>query len=133
MKKTAIAVMAAFLLGAAALPSAAAANRRDFKIIQAAVKKSPNPEYVEGREVRWFKVLITDSRSSEAKIKLTLPVALIELLLSSDATRHVKFDDGKRGPCEVDLKALWAELKKAGPMALVEIEDDGAVVKVWLE
>jgi hypothetical protein len=132
MKKTAIAILALFLLGAAA-PPAAAADHRDFKVIQAAVKKSPNPEYVEGREVRWFKVLITDSRSSDAKIKLTLPVALIELILSSDATRHVRFDDGKRGPCEVDLKALWTELKKAGPMALVEIEDDGAVVKVWLE
>lgn len=132
MKKTAIAILALFLLGTVALP-AAAANRRDFKIIQAAVKKSPNPKYVEGREVRWFKVLITDSRSNDAKIKLTLPVALIELILSCDATRHVKFDDGKRGPCEVDLKALWRELKKAGPMALVEIEDDGAVVKVWLE
>jgi len=132
MKKTAIAILALFLLGAVALP-AAAGSRRDFKVIQAAVKKSPNPEYVEGREVRWFKVLIADSRSSDAKIKLTLPVALIELILSCDATRHVKFDDGKRGSCEVDLKALWAELKKAGPMALVEIEDDGAVVKVWLE
>ena len=110
-----------------------AANRNDFKVIQSAVKKSPNPEYVEGREVRWFKVLITDSKSSEAKVKLTLPVALIELILSCDDTRHVKINDGKYGRCEVDLKALWTELKKAGPMSIIEIEDDGAVVKVWLE
>ncbi len=132
MRKTTIAILALFLFGALAAP-AGAANRNDFKIIQAAVKKSPNPEYVEGREVRWFKVLIQDSKSGHAALKLTLPVALIELVLSCDDTRHVKFDDGKRGQCEVDLRALWTELKKAGPMAIVEIEDEGAVVKVWLE
>lgn len=132
MRKTTIIILALFVIGALAAP-AAAANRNDFKIIQAAVKKSPNPEYVAGREVRWFKVLIRDSKSGQAALKLTLPVALIELVLSCEDTRHVKFDDGKRGQCEVDLKALWTELKKAGPMALVEIEDEGAIVKVWLE
>ncbi|MGZ5496866.1 MAG: hypothetical protein ACXWFO_08945 [Candidatus Aminicenantales bacterium] len=132
MKKTTIVILALFAIIALAAP-AVAANRNDFKVIQSAVKKSPNPEYVEGREVRWFKVLITDSKSSEAKVKLTLPVALIELILSCDDTRHVKINDDKHGRCEVDLKALWTELKKAGPMSIIEIEDEGAVVKVWLE
>src|SRR5674476_867951 len=112
MKKTIIVILALFAIIALAAP-AVAANRNDFKVIQSAVKKSPNPEYVEGREVRWFKVLITDSKSSEAKVKLTLPVALIELILSCDDTRHVKINDDKYGRCEVDLKALWTELKKA--------------------
>jgi len=132
MKKTTLILLIVFSLGALAAP-ALAANRNDLKVIQNAVKKRPNPDYVEGREVRWFKVLITDSQSSQAKVKLTLPVALIELILSCDDTRHVKFSDDKHGRCEVDLRALWLELKKAGPMALIEIEDDGAVVKVWLE
>lgn len=132
MKKTTIVILALFAIIALAAP-AVAANRNDFKVIQSAVKKSPNPEYVEGREVRWFKVLITDSKSSEAKVKLTLPVALIELILSCDDVRHVKINDDKYGRCEVDLKALWTELKKAGPMSIIEIEDEGAVVKVWLE
>ena len=96
MRKTTIVILALFVIGALAAP-AVAANRNDFKIIQAAVKKSPNPEYVEGREVRWFKVLIQDSKSGHAALKLTLPVALIELILSCDDTRHVKFDDGKHG------------------------------------
>lgn len=132
MRKTTLIILALFVIGALAAPTAAA-NRNDFKIIQAAVKKSPNPQYVEGREIRWFKVLIQDSRSGHAALRLTLPVALIELILSCDDTRHVKFDDDRHGNCEVDLKALWAELKKAGPMAIVQIEDDGAIVKVWLE
>jgi hypothetical protein len=123
----AIAVLAVLAIGASAAP-VIAAHEDDFKAIQKAVKQ--NPAYEEGKEVHWFKVLITDSKSNESKVKITLPIALIELILSCDDTRHVKVDGGK---CEVDLKALWAELKKAGPMALIEIEDDGAVIKVWLE
>ncbi len=42
----------------------------------------------------------------------------------------MKVDDGE---CDIDLKALFAELKKVGPMALIEIEDEGALIKVWLE
>jgi hypothetical protein len=127
MKKTIIAIIAVLAITFLAAP-VVAANDNDFKAIQKAVKQ--NPAYEEGKEVHWFKVLITDRKSREAKLKVTLPIALIELILSCDETRHVKIDDGK---CDVDLKALWAELKKAGPMALIELEDDGAVIKVWLE
>jgi hypothetical protein len=127
MKKAisaAIAVLAVTFLAAPVV----AAGQNDFQTFQKAVKQ--NPAYEEGREVHWFKVLITDGKSRDAKVKMTLPIALIELILSCDDTRHVKIDEGRR---EVDLKALWAALKKAGPMALIEIEGDGAVIKVWLE
>jgi hypothetical protein len=127
MKKAisaAIAVLAVTFLAAPVV----AAGQNDFQTFQKAVKQ--NPAYEEGREVHWFKVLITDGKSSDAKVKMTLPIALIELILSCDDTRHVKIDEGRR---EVDLKALWAALKEAGPMALIEIEGDGAVIKVWLE
>ena len=127
MKRTTIVILALFCLGALAAP-AVAANRQDFKVIQNAVKQAPAAE--SGREVKWFKVLITDSRSSEAKVKITLPVALIEAVLACTDGKHFKVDDGE---CDIDLKAVWSALKKAGPMALVEIEDDGAIIKVWLE
>jgi sugar phosphate isomerase/epimerase len=127
MKRTTLIILALFVLGALAAP-AIAANRQDFKVIQNAVKQAPAAE--SGREVKWFKVLITDSRSSEAKVKITLPVALIEAVLACTDGKHFKVDDGE---CDIDLKAVWSALKKAGPLALVEIEDDGAVIKVWLE
>ena len=127
MKKTTLVILALFCCGAFAAP-ALAANRHDFKVIQNAVKQAPAAET--GREVRWFKVLITDSKSGEGKVKLTLPVALIEAVLACTDGKHFKVDDGE---CDIDLKAVWAALKQAGPMALVEIEDDGAIIKVWLE
>ena len=42
----------------------------------------------------------------------------------------MKLNEGKSN---IDLKALFAELKKVGPMALIEIMDEGALIKVWLE
>ena len=126
MKRTAIVIMALLALGLAA--PAVSAHGDDFQSFQKAVKR--NPAYEKGREVRWFKVEIMERHSREGKLKITLPVALIELVLSCGETRHVRFNDGD---CEVDLKALWKELKKAGPMALIELRDDDALIRVWLE
>jgi hypothetical protein len=127
MKRTTIVILALFALGAIAAP-ALAANSKDFKVIQNAVKRAPAAE--KGQEVAWLKVLIQDTRSSEARVKLTLPIALIEALLACTDGKHFKVDDGD---CDIDLKAVWTALKKAGPLALVEINDDGAIIKVWLE
>jgi hypothetical protein len=127
MKKTTLVILTVLGIGLVAAP-AIAANRDDFKVIQKAVKQ--NPAYEEGKEVKWFKVLITDGKTNEAKVKVTLPIALVEVLINCTDSRHFKIDDGD---CDIDLKAVWAALKQAGPMALIEIQEDGAVIKVWLE
>ena len=128
MKKTALIILGIFCLGILSVPAVAAAKHNDFKAIQKAVKK--NPAYEEGREAKWLKILITDSRDKEERVSLTLPLALIEVLLNCTDSRHFKVDDGD---CEIDLKALFADLKKAGPASLIEIRDDGALIKIWLE
>jgi hypothetical protein len=127
-RTTGFVILAVFGFGLAAAPAFVAANDTDFRIIQRAAHKG-QPPAARG-EARWFKVLIQDSRSSEARVKITLPIALIEALLACADGRHFKVDEGD---CEIDLKAVWTALKKSGPLALVEIEDDGAVIKVWLE
>ncbi len=127
MKKTTLIILAVLGIGLVVAP-AIAANHDDFKVIQKAVKQ--NPAYEEGKEVKWFKVLITDGKTNEAKVKVTLPIALVEVLINCTDSRHFKIDDGN---CDIDLKAVWAALKQAGPMALIEIQEDGAIIKVWLE
>jgi flavin-binding protein dodecin len=128
MKNATLALVALLALAALALP-AAAASRNDFKVIQNAVKREPAA--ASHRELQWFKVVIEDGRSHRAGLKITLPVGLIEALLSTADGRHFKVDDDR---CEIDLKAVWRALKKAGPTALVEIRgDDGGVIKIWLE
>ncbi len=129
MNRPAIAVLALIALAAAAVPPAALANGNDFKVIQNAVKNSPSAE--RGHEPLWFKVLIQDGRTGQGSLKITLPVALVELVLDSAEGRHFKVDECH---AEIDVKAVWTALKKAGPRALVEIRgDDGAVLKIWLE
>jgi hypothetical protein len=128
VKKTALIILSVFCLGILADPAVAAAKHNDFKAIQKAVKK--NPAYEEGREATWLKILITDSRDKEERVSLTLPLALIEVLLNCTDSRHFKVEDGG---CEIDLKAVFADLKKAGPASLIEIREDGALIKIWLE
>jgi hypothetical protein len=127
MKKISLVILGVFCLGILAAP-AAAANHNDFKAIQKAVKK--NPAYQEGREAKWLKILITDSRDKEERVSVTLPLALIEVLLNCSKKGPLTIEEGN---CEIDLKALFADLKKAGPAALIEIRDDGTLIKIWLE
>jgi hypothetical protein len=128
MKKLALVILAAVCLGVLAAPVLAAAEHNDFKIIQKAVKK--NPAYEPGRDVRYLKILITDLRHREERISVTLPLSLIELILGCTDSRHFRVDDGD---CEIDLKALYRDLKKAGPSCLIELRGEDGLLKIWLE
>ena len=128
MKKTAVAILAVIALTFLAAPVLRAERATDFQAIQKAVKQ--NPAYEEGKEVKWFKVLITDTKTGKDKVRITLPLSIIELLVNCSDDKPMKLNEGKSN---IDLKALFAELKKAGPMALIEVMDEGALIKVWLE
>jgi len=127
MKKISLVILGVFCLGILTAP-AAAANHDDFKAIQKAVKK--NPTYEPGREAKWLKILITDKRDKGERVNITLPLSLVELILGCTDSRHFKVDDGD---CEIDLKAIFKDLKKAGPAALIEIRDEDGLIKIWLE
>jgi hypothetical protein len=128
MKRTTIAVLAVLAVALVGAPFARAGRTDDFQAIQKAVKQ--NPAYEPGKEAQWFKVLITDTKTGKDKVRITLPLSLIELLVSCSDDKPMKLNEGKY---DVDLKTLFAELKKVGPMALIEIMDEGALIKVWLE
>jgi hypothetical protein len=128
MKKLALVILAAMCLGILAAPILAAEDHNDFKVIQRAVKR--NPAYEPGRDVRYLKILITDLRHREERISIALPLSLIELILGCTDSRHFKVDGGD---CEIDLKALYADLKKAGPSCLIELRGEDGLLKVWLE
>lgn len=131
MKRTALIVLAAFALGALAVP-AAAAHSKEFKVIQNAVKQVPAAENERGRrhEARCLRVSIKDDEGEGLEISLSLPIPLIEIVLANSDSPHFKIDD-EHG--EIDLKACWKALKKAGPRAMVEIRGDGALFRLWLE
>jgi hypothetical protein len=131
MKRTALVILAVFTLGALAVP-AAASHTKEFKVIQNAVKRDRTADApkTRGRDIRWLKVLIRDGDGEGAEIRLSLPIPLIKIVLDGCDARRFKVDDDH---CEIDLRAVWKALKKAGPRALVEIRDGGSLFKIWFE
>ncbi len=127
MKKVVILVLIVLILCLALSCFLLADSKADLQAIKKAVKENPN--YEEGKEVRWFKVLVTDTRTSKDKVRITLPVAFIEVLVKCSHEKHLKIDDD----CDVDFKELFKELKKLGPMVLIEVYDEDEIIKVWFE
>lgn len=128
MRKTAVCVLMIFVLGLATAGPLAAKKNPDLQAIKKAVKE--NPQYKADQEVKWFKVLVHDNRTNKDKVRITLPIALVEVFMKCAENKHLKVncDD-----YDLDLKELFQELKKLGPMALIEIYEDEETVKIWLE
>ena len=128
MKKVAIIVLIVFVFTFLLVNLATAKNNDDLQAIKKAVKK--NPEYEAGKEVKWFKVLVTDNKTKKDKVKITLPISLIEFFINCAHDKHLKVN---RDDCDIDLKELFKELKKLGPTVFIEVVEDDETVKVWFE
>ena len=128
MRKVAIIVLIVFVFTFLLVSLTIAKNEDDLQAIKKAVKK--NPEYEAGKEVKWFKILITDNRTKKDKVKITLPISLIEYFIKCAHDKHLKVN---RDECEIDLKELFKELKKLGPSVFIEVVEDNETVKVWFE
>jgi hypothetical protein len=128
MKKIVILAMSVFILNI--LGTAKLHSERDDEIrtIKKAVKE--NSSVRSGKEIKWLKVLVTDTRAKTEKVKISIPLSLAELLMGCAHGRHLRID------CEeydIDLKELLSELKHLEPGFLIEISDDEASIKIWLE
>jgi len=128
VKKAAILIVVIILLSLLLTTALVAESSDDIQIIKKAVKK--NPAYKSGREVMWFKLLITDNRNKKDKVRMTLPVALVEYFLKCTEDKHMRI---KRDDCDVNLMDLFRDLKKLGPMSVMEICEKGVTLKVWFE
>jgi hypothetical protein len=115
-------VLAAFM--AAAFPVLGDSSaEKDYRVIKNAVK-----EKKDSGEISWFRIEVTDKKADKVKVKIKLPMSVIDLLIESDD--DLKIDSEK---CKLNLKKILAELKKAGPTTLIEVEEDDVLVKIWIE
>lgn len=128
MKKVAILVFIALAFSPLFANPLTADSRDDFQVIKKAIKENPN--YEQGKEAKWFKVLVTDARTNKDKVRVTLPISLVEVLLNCSHDKHLGIHNKE---CNVDFRKLFTELKKLGPMVLIEVFDEDEIVKVWLE
>jgi hypothetical protein len=128
MKKNTVFVLVLILMGFFSAGAVFADSDDDFQAVKKAVKD--NPQYDPGKEAKWFKVLVTDMQTNKDKVKITLPISLVELFMKCTDNKNLRID---RDEYDIDLKELFAELKKVGPMALIEVYEDDEIVKIWLE
>ena len=128
MRKVSIALVVALLVSGLCF-SRVKSFERDLQVIRQAVRK--NPHYERGQEVKWFKLVVYDVRSKKDKVRITLPVELVEWIFRlAEEEKDLRLNfRGKR----LDLRKLWRELKEQEVTALIEIYDEGEVLKVWLE
>jgi hypothetical protein len=95
----------------------------DYKVVKRAVKGKKS-----AKDVTYFKILVKDKARQKVKVRLTLPIALIELISEcSDDSFKLKSD------CGIDLKTIIRELKKMGPQCFIEIDDGDESIKIWFE
>lgn len=127
MKKTVVCLfvlLMGFVLAVGLFASAA----DDYKVIKNAVK-SPETFRAGQKSVQWFKIVVSGKDGDHEKVKISLPVSLMEIMINACAEKKFNVDRG----CQIDIQRVWNDLKAAGPLALVEMEDHGETVKIWLE
>jgi hypothetical protein len=86
--------------------------------------------FAAAKDAKWFKVLVVDVKTRKDKVKITLPISVVEAFVRNADSTRVRM---RRHHCDIDFREVLAELKKAGPSTVIEIEEDDAIVKVWLE
>ena len=120
--------LAALLIGGVMTAGLFAGAADDYQVIKNAVKKSQAAPGA-ARSAQWFKIVVTGKDGAGENVKITLPVSLVELMLNACPEKKFCVEQGRT----IDVQRIWNDLKAAGPMALVEIEDHGETVKIWLE
>lgn len=129
-KTAALCAIIGLLAGMGSAAAAPAVEKNDLQVIRKAVRDNAREAPETMTDVKWFKVLITDNRTNKDKVRISLPLALIEAV--SKLAGDNKFDfDRKNG--DIDLGRLLSELKKIGPMAIIEVCDENETIKVWFE
>ncbi len=105
-----------------------AGDRDDYQFIKKAVQDTSEVE--PAKEVKWFKVLVTETKTGKEKVRITMPIALVEIFARCADNKEVKL--GRDGS-SLNLQKLLTELKKVGPLAIIEVNEEDEKVKVWLE
>jgi len=96
----------------------------------AAAQARPAPHT--GREPQWFKVRVVDRGTGRKKVTINLPLSLVRALGDDTIDWGCRSGEGDHEKCHsVCLSEVLRSLE-AG-QELVEIEDDEATVKVWVE
>ena len=109
-----------------------AVARQEVKAAEPSSVRAEPPAARKASDLKWLKVRVTEKGTRRAKVTINLPIALVRALGDD-----YPIDFGRRGRWHEDgeqrvrLGEVLAALEAGSP--LVEIEDDDAFVRVWVE
>ena len=92
---------------------------------------APGPLARSGREPQWFKVRVVDKASGRKKVTVNLPLSLVRAL-GDEPIDWGCHDRAERERCHTIKISDVLRSLEAG-QELVEIEDEEATVRVWVE
>jgi hypothetical protein len=123
---------------AVASPSPARARAARPAVVAQAAPAAPapvpeaRPLARSGREPQWFKVRVVERATGRRKVTVNLPISIVRAFGDETIDWGCRTREGEREKCHtVRLSDVLRSLE-AG-QELVEIEDDDATVKVWVE
>ena len=133
-------LLACVTMGLAVTRPATAGADDDLQVVKRAVGKKggseegqpSSPASPRSREAHWFKVRIVDKETGRQKVSMSLPLGLVEIvgdwpLDDCHGWRREHRHDHSRDTLREVLSAL-----RSG-RDLVQIDDEGTSVRVWVE
>jgi hypothetical protein len=85
-----------------------------------------------GREPEWLKVRILEKGSKRAKMTVNVPLALVRAVGDDFPVRwHCRKDDKPEARCSIRVSDVLKTLESG--QDLVQIDDDDATVRIWVE
>jgi hypothetical protein len=109
-----------------------AATAQAAPVVAPAPAVEAAPRARTGREPQWFKVRVVDRVTGRKKVTINLPLSLVRALGDDSIDWGCRSGHGEHDKCHtVHLSEVLRSLETG--QELVEIEDDEATVKVWVE
>ena len=95
-----------------------------------AVTGSPAMASRSDDDVIWLRVEVTDQGGEHTKVKVNMPLSLIEVVVDSIDKREFMANLHDEHP-SLDIPRLWREIRKMEGDEFVTIESDKNFVRVW--
>ncbi|HEY3174290.1 MAG TPA: hypothetical protein VGK94_00870 [Candidatus Polarisedimenticolia bacterium] len=88
------------------------------------------PARASDKEIIWMRVQVFDQGGEHAKVKINLPLSLIEVVIDSIDKREFMAELEEEHP-SLDIQKLWRQIRKMEGDDFVTIESDKENVRVW--
>ena len=88
------------------------------------------PVQAAGKSIIWMRVQVNDQGGEHTKVKINLPLSLIEVVVDSIDKREFMAEIEQEHPA-LDIKKLWGQIRKMDSQDFVTVESEKENIRVW--